>query len=129
MKNVLIIDSDLGFVFWLGQALDAAGYETLPAKGVSEAISLLAEFRVIIDVLMVRYTLPGADTFAAELRWAQGGHLKAIALIDEEDERIESLTSWDGWQVKPGLPDETARRSFLRLVQGVLEPGTAVSST
>ena len=59
MKNILIVDNDLGFVFWLCQALDAAGYETLPAKGVPEAVALLDELEVWVDVLMVRRTLPG----------------------------------------------------------------------
>jgi hypothetical protein len=39
--------------------LDKAGYETLPAKGVSEAIAVLREVEVRIDVLIVQCTLPG----------------------------------------------------------------------
>lgn len=128
MRNVLIIDADLGFVFWLGQSLDAAGYETLPAKGISEAIALLEELQVVIDVLMVGSRLHGAATFATQLRAAQGGHLKTIALIDENDERTESLADWDGWQRKPHIPDESARKIFLKLLQSVLAPGTALSS-
>jgi DNA-binding NtrC family response regulator len=129
VKNVLIVDSDLGFVFWLGQALDAAGYDTLPAKGVTEAIALIGELKVWIDILMIRCTLPGAESLAADLRWAQRGHLKAIALIDESDGRTESMSAWDGWQLKPNLPDTTARKIFLNLVQGVLAGGTTVPTT
>jgi hypothetical protein len=29
---VMIVDSDLGFAFWLGQALDYAGYQALPGQ-------------------------------------------------------------------------------------------------
>ncbi len=126
MKNILIVDSDLGFVFWLCHALDAAGYETLPAKGVPEAVTLLTELDVWIDVLMMRRTLPGADVFAAELRWSQRGHLKTIALIDQNDEQSESMAAWDGWQIKLRVSDAIARKMFLSLVQSALTNGTTV---
>src|SRR5215472_5695366 len=93
VTNVLIVDTDLGLVFWLGQALDAAGYETYPAKGVTEAVSLLAELKLRIDVLIVRHDLEGAETFASELRWSQGGHLKTVALLEDADG--ERSAHWD----------------------------------
>jgi hypothetical protein len=37
MVTVLIIDNDLGFMFWLGQILSEAGYAVLPAKSAPEA--------------------------------------------------------------------------------------------
>ncbi|MBZ5595222.1 MAG: hypothetical protein LAP39_23505 [Acidobacteriia bacterium] len=129
MKNVLIVDNDLGFAFWLGRILDAAGYETLPAKGIGEALALLREVPVRIDVLMVLCSLPGANVFAAELRGSQRGLLKTIALIDQDDERSESMAAWDGWQIKPKLPDGIARKIFLSLVQSILTNGAAVPTT
>lgn len=129
VKNVLIVDNDLGFVFWLGRVLDAAGYETLPAKGIGEAFALLREIPVRIDVLMVLCTLPGANVFAAELRGSQRGHLKAIALMDQDDERGESMAAWDGWQIKPKLPDGIARKTFLSLVQSIFTNGAAAPTT
>ena len=129
MKNVLIIDSDLGFVFWLGQTLDAAGYETLPAKGVPEAISLLSKFRIPIDLLIAHATQPGVDVFMADLRRAQGGNLKTIALIDDANDPSASFPPWDAWQIKPPLPDQVARTTFLTLIQSVLEVRSALRST
>jgi DNA-binding response OmpR family regulator len=126
VKNILIVDNDLGFVFWLCQALDAAGYETLPAKGVPEAVALLDELEVWVDVLMVRRTLPGADVFAAELRGSQRGHVKTIALLDQNDEQSESMADWDGWQVKLKVSDTIARKIFLSLVHSALTNGTTV---
>ena len=41
MRSILIVDSDLGFVFWLGRALHDAGYEALPAKDVPEATAII----------------------------------------------------------------------------------------
>lgn len=126
MKNILIVDNDLGFVFWLCQALDAAGYETFPAQGVAEAVALLAKLEVWVDVLMVRRTLPGADGLADELRRSQRGHLKTIALIDQSDEQSDSMAGWDGWQIKLKVSDAIARKIFLSLVQSALTNGTTV---
>jgi hypothetical protein len=126
VTNVLIVDTDLGLVFWLGQALDAAGYETYPAKGVTEAVSLLAELKLRIDVLIVRHDLEGAETFASELRWSQGGHLKTVALLEDADG--ERSAHWDAWMVRPRLPDQRAKGTFLTLVQEVLSRGRAVRS-
>ena len=129
MTNVLIVDTDLGLVFWLGQILDAAGYETYPAKGVPEAVSLLAELGLRIDVLIIRHNLDGAYTFASELRLSQGGRLKTLALLEKPDEHTESPQAWDGWLLKPTLPDQNARGTFLTLVRGVLAPGSPVGSS
>jgi DNA-binding response OmpR family regulator len=128
VKNVLIVDNDLGFVFWLGQALDAAGYDTLPAKGVAEAVALLAELKVEVDVLILRPALRGGEEFAADLRYNQNGQLKTIALTEEDEGRLASMSGWDGWQMKPRLPDANARKIFLSLVHEVLTTGTVLPS-
>jgi DNA-binding response OmpR family regulator len=91
VKSILILDDDLGFVFWLGQTLDAAGYDSLPAKGVPEAIELLAQFRLRIDVLIARCTLPHVAEFANALRSFEGEHLSTIALLDRDDEECEKV--------------------------------------
>jgi hypothetical protein len=115
---VLIIDHDLGFVFWLGQTLDAIGYNTLPAKGVPEAISLLKELQVRIDILIVSSSLPGAVEFADDLRQANR-KLKVIALVDDHEVQSDPQLRWDGSQPKPHLPDEHFKEAFLNLVHGV----------
>ncbi|HUI78281.1 MAG TPA: hypothetical protein VLY24_10200 [Bryobacteraceae bacterium] len=124
MKHILIVDNDLRFVFWICQVLDEAGYETVPATGVPEAVAALAELDIWVDVLMVRRTLTGADAFVAELRALQRGNLKAIALINEHDEQSESIAAWDGWQIKLNVSEAIARRIFLSLVQTALTSGT-----
>jgi DNA-binding response OmpR family regulator len=68
MKNVLIVDADLGFVFWLGRVLADAGYQALPAKGFSEASALLSELKAEIDVLILNTSLPGAADFVKAFR-------------------------------------------------------------
>jgi DNA-binding response OmpR family regulator len=126
VKNILIVDNDLGFVFWLCQILGAEGYETVPAEGIAEAHAVLTQLRIWVDVVIVRRTLPGADAFADELRSSQRGLLKAIALFNPSDEQVESMGAWDGWQVKLKA-DQLARKIFLSLVQSALTPSPSVS--
>ena len=119
-KNILIVDSDLRFVFWLCHLLDAAGYETVPATGIPEAVVALAELDLSVDLLMVRPGLPGARAFAGELRASQRGRLKTIALIDQNESQWETIAPWDGWQVKRNTSEAVSREVFLSLVQSIL---------
>ena len=123
MKNILIVDNDLDFVFRLCQVLDAAGYEAVPATNIPEAVAALKELDVWVDVLIARHSLPGADRFAAELRASQKGQVKAIALLDQNDEPSEPTAVWDGWQVKLNISDATAQSMFVSLVQFALTKG------
>jgi hypothetical protein len=58
VKTVLLVDSDLGSVFWLGHALDSAGYEALPAKVFQDAIALLVQYRLSIESIGLK-SFPG----------------------------------------------------------------------
>ena len=127
MKNVLIVDSDLQFVCWLCHVLDAAGYETVPATGIPEAIAALGELDLSVDLLMVCPGLPGARAFANELRSSQRDRLKAIALIDQNEMQCESAAPWDGWQVKLSISDAVTREVFLSLAQSILADSAAIA--
>jgi hypothetical protein len=105
--------------------LDAAGYETVPATGVPEAAGALEDLGVWVDVLIARRTLPGADGFAAQLRSLQRGQVKTIALIDQNDERGDSIAVWDRCQDK-NVSGAIARPIFLSLIQSVLKKSTAL---
>ena len=79
MKNILIVENDLGFIFWLGGALMAADYRPWPAGGVSEANALTGKTAIAIDLLIVNPSLPGVSKLIAVLRRSQA-KLKVIAL-------------------------------------------------
>ena len=118
-STILIIDSDLSSVFWLGQLLDAAGCESLPAKSLTDAKSLLAELRICVDLLIVRFTMPGAAAFAESLRWSQG-HLKTIGLLEENEEISERDPRMDAWLQKPFFADDVSKFDYLDLIGWVL---------
>ena len=85
MRTILIVDSDLGFVFWLGQALHDAGYNALPAKGVPEATALIGELKTEIDLLIINPNLSGAVDFANSLQRFRED-LKVLAMLGEKDQ-------------------------------------------
>lgn len=58
---VLIVNEDLGFVCWLGEVLAQAGYYPVPALNSQEAVRLVAELKLPIDVAIVDRDLPGVD--------------------------------------------------------------------
>lgn len=123
VKTVLIVDDDLGFVFWLGQALDRVGYNALPAKGVAEAKSLIESFRVRVDLLMIGAALPGAAEFAADLVKEDGG-VKIVGLAEGNQPPSESFPGLIAWQCKPDSRDESWKADCITLIQTLL-PGDA----
>lgn len=120
MKGVLIVDDDLGFAFWLGQTLDGAGYESMPAKSIPDATLLLAELRVPIDVLVLNPALPGCAVFEHTLRSSKGD-LKVICLTGDADP--EPLPSADVWRSKPDVADELSRLEWLQVIQSLFANG------
>ena len=126
MKTVLIIDGDLGFVFWLGKLLGDAGYQALPAKGVSEASALLGELNTEIDLVIVNPSLPGAADFVNALRRSQPNS-KVLAALGEKDQSADQVQISDVTARKPLVQDRGASSSWLRIVEHAL--GTPLDSS
>jgi hypothetical protein len=68
VKSILIVGNDLGFVFWLGQTLVSEGHQAWPAMGVPDAIALVRELDVPIDLLVMDPSLPEAPALIDCLR-------------------------------------------------------------
>ena len=115
-KAILLIDTDLGFLFWLGQALDRAGYEAFPARGISDAIALLAALHLTVGSVILNYSLPGAENFVAGLRQSQN-HLKVISLVEYEQEPGPNI---DAVFCKPAEINERSRAELVQMVQKVV---------
>ena len=117
--TVLIVDSDLGFVFWLGRTLDAAGYQTLPAKSIADATTLLEEITAKIDLLIINSSLSGAAEFVSTLLQSPRP-LKVIAVSDVEGP-FTTLPGVDVWRTKfQNIVDRAASLEWLHLVHGIL---------
>lgn len=123
VATVLIIDDDVGFAFWLGQALDEAGYKALPAKGVSDAVDLLSEYKLEVDLLIINPALPGAVDLIPDLRRSQA-RLKVIASIEGAEQTFK-VPGVDRSLLKPVGVDETVRLNWLVTIHDFLERDSA----
>ena len=122
MTNILLVDSDLGFTFWLGQLLDEAGYEAFPAKSVTDAIQLLDQLKFQIDLLIVNPTLEGAVSFASDLRHSHP-QIKIVAVHDPE-----VSGDWpevDASRSKTHRTDDAARNEWLSFIRTFCRPAMA----
>ena len=120
MKTVLIVDDDLGFAFWLGQALDRAGFETWPARSVVAAQSLLAEVNLPVDLLVITSSLPWAPVLATHLGRTRAD-FKVIAVCDEPGDVVQSFPKVSAVRQKPQTIDAAARIEWVQFIKGVLE--------
>jgi hypothetical protein len=115
LKTILIVDRDLGFVFWLGQILDAAGYVAVPAKGVADAAEIVATLRLPVDVLIAPAVERGVGEFMEKLRFSSPD-LQVIALASEEDPAWAMPPPGAVWRRKPRHRDEATRSEWLDLI-------------
>ena len=60
-QTVLIVDDDLGFVWWLGDIFIEVGGRALPALNCGEAVVLTKRFGVEPDLIILNPSLPGAS--------------------------------------------------------------------
>ena len=126
-RTVLIVDPELGFVFWLGQALDRAGYQALPAKSCEDATELLKQLNVEIDLLIVGHSLAGAGAFAAALRHSQG-HLKVITVISDGEEPNSAFPGADATQFMLSGVDKASEREWLETIEDVFSQDDAAGA-
>jgi hypothetical protein len=122
---VLLIDSDLGFVFWLGQTLAEVGYEAIPAKSIPDALKLVAELQLPVALLILRDSLPGAADLIAILQYAQKD-LKVILTVEDGD--APKRLNADAQYRRPHQINENSKMGWLQVIQKVLwEQGASVS--
>jgi hypothetical protein len=114
MKNILIVDNDLGFIYWLGTVLIGADYQPWPACSVSDAITVVGRKPTVpLDLLIVNPSLPGISYLITLFRRSQAD-LKVMA-AGPHDER--SLPGVNAWRQKPIPGDESAKQKWVRAIE------------
>jgi DNA-binding NtrC family response regulator len=108
-KHILIVDYQLGFVFWLGQALDRAGFVCWPAKSVADARALLKQMRVEIGLLVIDTSMAGASALSHEVFELQG-HLRVVGLHASNEDMPSNAIGVDSWLQRPS--NRSLRASF-----------------
>jgi hypothetical protein len=112
-KNVLIIDDNLGFIFWLGAVLIDASYQPWPACSASDAISVVGGNPLVrLDLLIVNAHLPDISKAIAHFRNSQQ-NLRVMALGPQD----ETLPGVNAWHLTPGFNDDSAKQEFVKAVE------------
>lgn len=114
--TILLVDSDLGFIFWLGQALDAAGYSAVPAVNVASAAELIQEHRLSVETLIIDPFLPDAFPFISHLRQLHPD-LHVVAAIPDDWRSFPPLPEIDTILRKPQRLTGTSLIQWLKVIQ------------
>ena len=110
MKTALIVDHDLGFLFWLAGVLRAAGYFAYPADSVTDAESLLREIRAGLDLAVVNPALPRAAALVEMLaHYANPPNILALGAEPVDGSELPGMTAW---LRKPDPRDEAAQSEW-----------------
>jgi len=127
VKTILIVDKDLGFVFWLGQILDAAGYTALPAKGVADATEIVSTLRLSIDILVAPQSEPNLHGLVERLR-VTSPNLQVVAVAGERDQAIAGDRFDAVWKRGPCRRDAAAKSEWLDLIYSLSHDGALTSA-
>ena len=100
MKTILILDHNVGFVFWLGKILGEAGHQAIPALDIQEASTLIGSLGLTLDVLIMNPAAQGAAEFIVTLRREHEG-LRVIAAVEDPAETRITIAEVDGVGRRP----------------------------
>lgn len=104
MKTVLIVDDDLGFLFWLAKALGNAGYNVVPAVSISKARSIVSDLALMPDLLIINPAVQASSELIRALKLESPGVRTVAAVEPQLPEARWAGLDVDWWGRKPLLP-------------------------
>lgn len=116
--TALIVDDDVGFVCWIGERFQEAGYQPVPALNVRQAASLIKELDLKIAVAVVNPGLRGVRRFIKTL--SQTRSLVKIILI--RDSRVPTTVEVRTHAIveRPSGWAPASRHEWLRKLRRIL---------
>ena len=115
--TVLILDQDLGFVLWLGEIFKEAGCQVVPALNWAQAVSIVEEFNLTVDVVVMNPGLPWVQQVLSTLG-TQGWMPKIVVLSDEKGNAVTLHADANLKRPTPSQP--ISRHEMLKQVQEIL---------
>jgi hypothetical protein len=114
---VLIVDEDLGFVWWLGEMFSQAGCQVVPALSAGEMDSITRELNRAVDVIVVNPALEGISDTLRNLSQSRAPKVVAIRDQDEPESGLAAHASLNRPSGAAQLSEEHWRASVKRLVK------------
>jgi DNA-binding response OmpR family regulator len=120
-KTVLIVDEDLGFVFWLGRLLNETGYQAWPARSGAEASALLSEIGIELDLLVINPNSTDAAAFIEDQRHRADFKTIAIQTPDmPQEEEAGPVYGIDAAMIKPQRPNDITAFEWMGVIDSLL---------
>ena len=116
-QSVLIVDDDLGFVFWLGELLAEAGCPAVPALNCQQAISHLKQFHVTVSAAIVNPSLEGVSHLLQTL--GKANKQLRIVVVGPELDALSGIPAYAVLE-KPSGWESLSRQEWLRKVKKAL---------
>lgn len=115
---LLLIDSDLGFTFWLAHALERVGYECLPANSAMAAEELIKDYQLSIDIVVMDPLSQDALRFLFSLEDSRPG-LKTVAVLPPEAGGAPDLAVFDAVKQRPQQFTSEEAEEWVDLIRGI----------
>ena len=116
--TALIVDDDLGFVWWLGDRFHEAGYQIVPALNAPQADALVKDLNLKINVAVVNPGLTRIRALIKRLRQADGA-VKIIAIRNATGSDTISIQP-DATLERPSGWEPVSRDEWLRKLRRIL---------
>lgn len=117
--TVLIVDDDLGFVWWLGETFTEAGYRAIPALDSSQAATFVAKLHEEISLLVVNASLSGVGRLVKSLAGSQRD-LKVILIQDDRTSKAPGFV-YKASLMRPSGWEPVSREDWLRKLRTLLQ--------
>jgi len=111
---VLIVDEDLGFVWWLGQIFSQAGCQVVPTLNAEQMVSLTRDLNLKVDLIVVNPELPGVPEMLQALTTAR---LPKIVAIRNHDAGIGCAIKADATLERPSGWGPVSEKEWLGCVR------------
>jgi ActR/RegA family two-component response regulator len=118
-QTVLIVDDDIGFVWWLGDILNEAGCKALPALTSEEAIDITKRLGLQPDLIIFNPTLAEAGRVLQIFLQAKPD-LK-IVTIGSGFSELTTSTHVRGVLERPAASEPILRADWLQKVRRLLK--------
>ena len=115
----LIVDDDLGFIWWLGERFHEAGYRAVPALSPTQAGTLVKELDLKITVLVLNPGLRGVQRFMKTVSQRQSLPVKIIHIWDPSVPTTAGLRAHAIVERPSGL-EPASRHEWLRKLRRIL---------
>ena len=116
----LIVDDDLGFVFWLGERFHEVGYQPAPALNARQAASFVKQSNLKVAVVVVNPNLRGVRKLIKTLSQTHS-HLIKIILIRDPVARTAVVIRAHARLERPSGWEPVSRHEWLRKLKRILE--------